>query len=401
MKRLILLFVPLLVLGCADPNEGPDPDTGGNQTTPNASLPDADLPDVVEPPGAEPTMEALFTRPQAGQPDTTLEDLFIELLEDTPAGAEVRGAFFSFSLDSVAQALSETKERGVDVQIVLGNTNRAGSGQEFGSVGTLRDGLGDDLTICSEGSMQGACLGSNIQHNKFLLISELDNGDEHVVVQSSGNVTRAQQSQYDNLVIFTGDQAVYEAYEAYFHDLQADERDPDYHRVAQGETATTIYFSPYSAGDPVEDDLRQVECEEGDEIYLAMAFFTDARVEVAQLLSELDQDGCDVNVLLRWSDINSPGQFVWNVVRSGEIDVGYFPEDEAIQLHHKYLVYRTHRSDGEGQLPVVWTGSHNFTHSALVHNDEVLLRIEDDELFQAFREDWVLMRDRAETEWPN
>ena len=89
MKRLIFLLVPLLVLGCSDPNPPngptPRPDTGNHQTEP-----DAFEPDVVEPPEVDATIEALFTRPSPGQRDTTLEDLFIGLLEDTPAGAEVR-----------------------------------------------------------------------------------------------------------------------------------------------------------------------------------------------------------------------------------------------------------------------------------------------------------------------
>lgn len=387
MKRLVLLLILLVGLGCEDPNGGTEPDT------------DADLPDLGIPID-EAAIAALFTEPSPGQADTTLEDLFIGLLDDTPAGAKVRGAFFSFSLNSVAEAMVDAHDRGVDIQIVLGNTNRAGSGQEFSSVGTLREGLGSNLTICSEESIDGACLGANIQHNKFLLISEVEEGLEHLVIQSSGNVTHFQQFQYDNLLVVSGDQGLYEAYEAYFFDLQADHRDPDYHRVATGDLPITVYFSPYSQGDPIVEDLQELRCDDGGEVFVAVAFFTDARIDIAQELRSLDDDGCDVHVLLRASDINSPGQFVWTAVRYGDINLGYFPEEEEIQLHSKYLVYRAFHADEDREVSVVWTGSHNFTRSALFENDEALLRIEDDDLFDAFRDNWWFMRDRAETRHP-
>ncbi len=343
---------------------------------------------------------AIFTEPGPGQADTALEDLFIALLDDTPAGAEVRGAFFSFSLTSVAEAMVDAHDRGVDIQIVLGNTNRAGSGQEFSSVGTLRDGLGSNLTICSEDTTDGACLGTNIQHNKFLLISEVGEGLEHLVVQSSGNVTSFQQFQYDNLVVVSGDEALYEGFEEYFFDLQADERDPDYHRVTTGDLPITVYFSPYTQGDPVEEDLREISCDDGGELYLAMAFFTDTRSDIALALRDLDDAGCDIHVILRHSDINSPGQFVWNGVRYGDINLGYFPEEEEIQLHSNYLVYRAFNEQEGREVSIVWTGSHNYTRAALLDNDEALMRIEDDELFEAFRDNWWFMRDRAETRHP-
>jgi phosphatidylserine/phosphatidylglycerophosphate/cardiolipin synthase-like enzyme len=353
----------------------------------------------------EPRIEAQFTHPDPGQPDSTLGDLIIELLEASPDDAVVRAAFFTFSHEPLAQAFADAMDRGVDVQMVLGNTSRYPGGGDWTAVALLRDYLGDALTICREGQTVGGCMGENLHHNKFVTFSELSDGSRHVVLQSSGNPTNFQRTQYDNIVTVYNDQPLYEAFTDYWKDLQTEQLNPDYNRIEEGELDITVYFSPFSEGEddpvyPVYEDISRIDCERGGEVYLAMAFFTDYRAPIAQRLRRMDQEGCQIHALLRHSDINSPGQEIMGLLNQGDVDLGYFPEEEEIQLHSKYLVYRGVYRDEEEEKSVVWTGSHNYTFSALYRNDEVLMRIVDDTLFEEFREDWHFMRPRAETRNP-
>ncbi len=348
----------------------------------------------------EPRIEAHFTHPDPGQPDNTLGDVIIELLEATPDDATVRAAFFTFSREPIAEAFGDALERGVDVQIVLGNTSRYAGGDDWSAVALLREHLGDALTICREGESDGGCLGENLHHNKFVTFSELSNGSRHVVLQSSGNPTNFQRTQYDNIVTVYDDQALYDAFTDYWQDLQSQQLDPEYNRVEEGDLDIIVYFSPFAEYDPVYEDISKIDCAKGGEVYLAMAFFTDYRADIAQRLRLMDEQGCQIHALLRHSDIASPGIQVMGVLGQGDIDLGYFPEEEEIQLHSKYLVYRGVHHDEEEQISVVWTGSHNYTRAALYQNDEVLMRIVDEDLFDDFRQDWQFMRPRAETRNP-
>lgn len=336
------------------------------------------------------TFETYFTEPAVGAPDRLISELVIDLLAQTPAGAEVRGAFYSFSVDAIGEAMVEAYERGVDIKIVLGNTNRTFNGRDWSAVAILRDGLGENLTICQDGRSDGGCLGENINHNKFLLISELEDGSKHVVVQSSGNLTDFQTTQYDNVLKVTGDEELYEGFLKYWTDMSRDRRDANYNGEAQGTSPTEAYFSPYTKGDPVLEDIERLDCTEGGEIYLAMAFFTNYRVEIAEKMRSMDSEGCDVGVILRHSEISSPGTRIGDNLLQGTIDVGYLSSDEEIQLHSKYLIYRV------GEESVVWTGSHNYTRSALHENDEVLIRVADDEVYDAYQANWEFVRSRAE-----
>ncbi len=380
---LIVVVLAVFFIGCIEEGEIDNQSNSQEPTEP-----------------VEPRFEAHFTEPAPGQPDDTISALIIEYLEDAPEGSTVRAALYTISLESVAQAFIDARQRGVDVEMVLGNTNRTASGADWTAVALLREELGDSLTICSDGESSGGCIGDNIHHNKFVTFSELGDHANHVVLQSSGNLTDFQQTQYDNVLVVYDDKPLYDAYHSYWDDLRRQQADPSYDRTESGASPTTAYFSPYTLGDPIHEELTRVNCAQGGEVYLAMAFFTNARYQIAERLAELDQEGCEVHVLLRASEIASPGSGIINNIRQGDIDFGYFPSAEEIQMHSKYLVYRAGLDQEEDPAFVVWTGSHNYTRAALLNNDEVLLRIEDEDLFERYRDNWVWMRERAETRHP-
>ena len=386
-RRLLaaIAVATVLTLGCT-----PDPverDAGD------------DTDDTAEEP--LPSFETEFTQPQPDAPDHSIEDRVVELLDQTPDDARVLAAFYTFSRERVAQAFIDAYERGVDVRIVLGNTNTFDDGTPWDAVQLLDDELGDRLTICSEDEEhhEGGCMGDNIHHNKFITFSELDDGSEDLVLQTSANLTSAQLEQFNNMVLTRGDSDLYSAFVSYWNDLQPDVTDLAYDRYEHGEQ-TKAYFFPHADGDPILDVLDEVRCDVETDIYLAVAFFTNARVPVAEQLRQLDDDGCNVFVVLRERpEVFSPGDEIIDELERGDINLGIFREDEEIQLHSKYLaIDGGYGADDDSR--VVWTGSHNYTWFALRNNDEVLLKIRDDDVFDAHRDDWIHIRNRAETLHP-
>jgi hypothetical protein len=360
-------------------------ETGGDDTT--AALDDSSGDDgvVVDPP---PAFETHFTRPEPDQPDLALEDIVIELLESTPAGESVRAAYYTFTRTRIADAFVDAHERGVDVQLVLGNTNNP----DGAALTTLRTGLEDRLTICREGQESGGCIGDRIQHNKFILFSELEDGSRDVVLQSSANFTNPQTNQFNNLVVIRDDTALYEAYSNYWTDLLAQVTNLDYYHSVVGDLQTKAYFYPRASGDTIVGILNNVDCAIGADVYLGMAIFTNPRIAIAERLVEMDAQGCNVHVLTR--DGGNSGDIL-ATLSVGTIDLTLQPI-----MHSKYLVIDGAYGANSSHQKLVWTGSHNFTGPALRRNDETLLKIRQDEVFEAFLEDWQHARSTAQTLHP-
>lgn len=375
-----------------------DGDDGETQSDPDPD-PDADA-DVEAPPDEpHPSMNVIFTRPPDDcTEDTSIEEAWVDLIGAAPAGEAIRVAMYNWTRAPIAEALVAAAARGVDVRAVV-DGGQAGQLEDPGSaLARLEAGLSPGgLTFCGGGEGT-ACIGSVINHNKFLLVSGLEDGTRDVVVQSSANLTTSQTRQHNNALVVRGDAALFAAYLAYWDDLQTDDQDLDYYRSAEGDLPTKAYFFPRDrGGDTVANILGNVECEPGARIRIAMAHWTDGRPEVVAALERLADGGCTVEVITR--QVNEVADEL-----SDDVGLWLFPDipcpgsSAIIQVHSKYLLidapYGTEAPRAWRRL--VWTGSHNYTGNALRKNDETLLKVEDDAVFDAFAEDWELMRDRIE-----
>ena len=347
-------------------------------------------------PQAAPTVSAAayFNAPQDGARDPLLENRLIALIDSVPAGASLRGAFYTWSRQSVARAVVRAHARGVDVRLVLADGNVTGSGREYRAVTRLRNGLGDRLHICTRGDSR-SCLGTGIQHNKFLLASELEDGRRHVIWQSSANLTRPQLRAFNDAVILDGDAALFEALLHYWQALHEGRTAPHYRDSATGDALSRVHFFPRARGDTVVEILDRVDCSGGGQIHLAMARFTWPRRAVARRLAGLRAEGCEVAAVLRESH---SGQRLRGILEAGDVTLWVFPRGADHAVHSKYLLIDAPISGSPlGPLPVqmVVTGSHNFTGPALRRHDEILFEIPDAGLHAAYLENWTMLRARV------
>jgi phosphatidylserine/phosphatidylglycerophosphate/cardiolipin synthase-like enzyme len=328
-----------------------------------------------------PPLQALFNDPTIPG-DRALEAKLEEFLASAPAGATVRATFYHLTRLSPAQALVAAQARGVNVQVVLDKDNRNAA------YDVLKAGLpAANLTLCTK--HDGGCIGSGINHNKFVLFSELTDGSKNVVWQSSANLTNSQLEMHNNTVVVRDDAVLYEGYRKYFDDLRAQRANPNYYRTFDGAGATTRAFVfPRASSDTVVNLLDNVRCERGHgSLRVVMAFFTNARVAVAKKLASLKRAGCSVETLLNEGDDAGPN--VLAALRAGGVTVRRYPRSIAA-IHSKYLLLDS-IYDGEPRT-LVFTGSHNYTGAALRSNDEVLLRVDDPTVFAAFEADYAKIR---------
>ncbi|MEZ4392423.1 MAG: phospholipase D-like domain-containing protein [Polyangiales bacterium] len=339
-----------------------------------------------------PRFQSVFSvRPSDDEPDGAVEDAIVSLIRRALPRSRVRVAVFTFTRSVVAQALIDAHNRGVDVRVVVdgGADDPASS-----AVPALIRALGRArVTVC--GAPGTACLGTGIMHHKTSLFSALDDGSRSVVVQSSHNFSGSQRRRHNNAVIVRGDSRLFAAYERVFEQQRRDIVRRGYYHTADGSFHTRAYFFPRDAGDTVVSVLNNVDCRSGGRVRVAMAFFTNARLAVAEALRRRRQEGCDVQVVV--GDAHIPiGPRVRAALRDGGVGLTlYRASAGGWALHSKYLLIDARYAGSRSRRRLVFTGSHNWTGGALRENDETLLRVEDDGVFESFMTDWSRVRAAA------
>ncbi|MEZ4405999.1 MAG: phospholipase D-like domain-containing protein [Polyangiales bacterium] len=339
-----------------------------------------------------PRYRAVFSsRSGTNAADGAVEDAIVDLIDRAVPASRVRVAVYRFTRARPATALIQAAQRGVDVRVVVDGDAEDSPGSE---VPRLISALGRSrVTVC--GAPGTACLGTGIMHHKTFLFSELDDGSRNVVLQASHNLTTGQLTRHNNAVIIRGDSNLFAAYERAFADQRRDTVHANYYRVASGNFRTRGYFYPRESGDTVAGVIDNVSCAGTARIRVAMAFFTDARLQVARALARRAQAGCDVQVVIGNAGIPA-GRQALAALRDGGARVTLYPARGGNwALHSKYLLIDARYAGSSANRRLVFTGSHNWTGGALRRNDETMLRVENDDVFAAFMADWAHVRDSA------
>jgi hypothetical protein len=122
----------------------------------------------------------------------------------------------------------------------------------------------DRLVICGTPAFVfNSCIANSLtpglQHNKFLTFSNLDDGREHVVLQTSKNFLEPSQlNYYNDMVEIAGDVKLYDEYVKYLFDMKAQVRSDDHYLFpapSGDDGRNTIFLSPRRQLDPVTDDI--------------------------------------------------------------------------------------------------------------------------------------------------
>ncbi|GGU10259.1 phospholipase D-like domain-containing protein [Streptomyces lateritius] len=354
------------------------------------------------------TTTATFNDP-AG--DTTAQnrvrDHIVDLISQAPAGSSITAGLYTFTDDSVTDALGAAKTRGVDVRIVIDHTSVTMTGGEYDRLATR---LGTDRTqgswvlACPAGR---GCIGSRklpsdsdgaINHNKFFLFSSTG-GASDVVVQTSANMTGVQRTDLFNNAVTIVDTGLYGSYQAYFADLvkYGTSAGLDHYYKTPVSGAYKTYFFPRkeAAGTSYDNDastdtikliLDKVSCAGGTQVRMAANLFT--RDEIATKMVALKNAGCSV-ILAHDGYPDSMGTTVESIISGKLTQRVQCYEDRGTGvakagLHSKYLLVEG-TYDGVAGKKLVWTGSHNYTYPALRANDETLLKIDNATLFGQYK----------------
>jgi hypothetical protein len=364
---------------------------------------------------------AVFNDPAGTVPaQNAIQIQLAGLIDRVPAGAEIQGSFFGFDPPDTADTATDPDivdrliaayDRGVKVRLIVDQKSAAtaATNRLRAVIGSAED-QPSYVVHCADKSPAGTirgCIATRVKqwsdgpvtpynHNKFFTFSTIrqSTGAEvgAVVYQASANLGIWDQNEAYNNALTYSDPKTYGAYRTYFSDLRSYRSvaggNNNYYRDSGTGTNYRVFFFPRQerAGQPFDDpatdtvynSLGSVHCSytEADgsrhqtDVRVAMWDFN--RPAIAQRLAQLRRDGCWVDVVL-----TNANDAVMTALRSAPVQITRCNYNVApgidIRVHSKYLLIDGGYDDDI--VPRVFTGSHNFSYSALRQADESLIRV--------------------------
>jgi hypothetical protein len=361
-----------------------------------------------------------FQDPGSGPtPDFSLENHAIALINDVPSGGQITFTFRDFNRDSIADALIAAQQRGVAVDGVIDGEERTRP-----VVQRLQAALGrDHFVLCGNPTFEfHSCIantlnpfvprppvttGKSLQHNKFMTFSRAD-GRDFVVLQPSENWLFPQQyGYYNDMVEISGDRALYQAYVQYLLDLKAQVRSDNHYVVASGDDGrNTMFPSPrlqpsLDEGDTIADRLREIDCSEGGSaagrglIRIGNMQFDASRRAILRELLKLNEAGCQIEHIVT----NADGEVIAALVSAGIPVYPFYQRAAAtvtgrrIIVHDKFWLVDAKSKLTGRRMKIAYVGTSNWRTDEQ-YSDDMLLRIVDDGVFDAYADYWELIKSR-------
>jgi len=361
-----------------------------------------------------------FQDPGSGPtPDFSLENHAIALINDVPSGGQITFTFRDFNRNNIADALIAAQKRGVAVDGVIDGQERTRA-----VVQRLQTALGPDrFVICGSPTFEfHSCIantlnpfvprppittGKSLQHNKYMTFSRAD-GRDFVVLQPSENWLLPQQyNYYNDMVEISGDHALYQAYVQHLFELKAQVRSENRYLVTSGDDGrNTMFPSPRLQPSPDEDDtiaerLREIDCSDGGSaagtglIRIGNMQFDASRRAILRELLKLKEEGCRIEHIFT----NADGEVIAGLVSAGIPVYPFYQRAAAtvtgqrIIVHDKFWLVDAKSKLTGRRMKIAYVGTSNWRTDEQ-YSDDMLLRIVDDGVYDAYTNYWELIKSR-------
>lgn len=321
----------------------------------------------------------LFTDPQylgEERKDGTLLSQISQLIRATPEGEEITVCVFKFGLEKLARELMVAQERGVKIRLIL---NKGDTSKDTNK--EVKDLLQAELTDFNY--IENDITDKGIIHNKFILFSRIESTGgplNNVVLQTSSNFQKKGAKKLQDMLLISSSQLYY-CFLDFWYDIKVlgnagQLEHYEYFSCSDREDQAFYFPKRRDKEDFGKDEvltvLKEIDDPASTEIRFAHGKWDDNREELIDELRKLQQAGALVEVVTNRTldkDIRQELK---------ELDQGIYYLDEEYNMHTKFFLIR---ENGGSQ---VWTGSHNLTERSLRENFEVLLKIEDHQIYQEY-----------------
>lgn len=315
--------------------------------------------------------------------DLSISHKFLNYIQMAAPGSIITASIYAADnnhLNIAHSLVKASKEKNISVNIVFDSSGETDPEyKQFAKI--VKDGITNgQIKICHP----GGCIGKRKNHNKFFLFSELiepktQKKIKNTVLQSSYNLNKIQDRQYEDLIIMKDNNYIYKAYSKYWKDLYSNVKNPNYMSTSNGRSPENknskikVFFSPSKKTDPLLDELKKITCTKNTSIILGQANIQDNRGEAfLNLLIDLKRKGCQITILYAYlTKTFNPA------LKESGITNYRFTEEENHLLHTKITLIDSAQTGGK----VVWTGSANLKDNSLHNDDDTMLRIKDDQVY--------------------
>ncbi|MFD1629917.1 phospholipase D-like domain-containing protein [Pseudopedobacter beijingensis] len=310
-----------------------------------------------------------------GQPSPVIMDKLIEMVDSAPENSHLYLSIFGFDHAGVISALERAAKRGTILHIMIDFSVDDTKKQNPGTISKIRGVINANSEVVVVTSDVNE---SSINHNKFVLFSELNTTDgkvQNVVFQTSHNFTVDDSKKVQDAVTLN-DSGLYDAYKTYWNDIKtkaaAGMKDFNY-REYNGNNLTAFFYPKRKNGVVYGDDtiieiLNSLDPTTAT-IRVGMSDWVKSRINVADKLSDLLDQGAKVEVVVK-NKIDAEIQNVLNSMKSRGAFIKIYNISKT-NIHSKFMLIEG-KYKGE-QCTLLITGSHNFTTNALRNNNETML----------------------------
>jgi phosphatidylserine/phosphatidylglycerophosphate/cardiolipin synthase-like enzyme len=326
---------------------------------------------------------SVSTGTNAIQLDRAIDDTLIAYINRATESIDI--AIYNFNntgISNITTALNAAYDRGVNIRVVY-DSNIDASG-----VQGLNAAIGTMASPISNYPVYG------IMHDKFVIIDAYaDDPDLPLVWTGSTNFTDGQINTDPNNVIIIQDKSLAIGYTLEFNEMFGSsglQPDPEVSKFGPDKTDNTphhfiiggkeveSYFSPSDqVNSKLLDNLNTADHD------LSIATMLITKTDIGYAISDKASAGVDAKVLINVKENSS--ETVVNTLKSA-LSQNFRETGESGIMHDKYMIVDEGAVNSD---PLVLTGSHNWSSSADLRNDENTLVIHDATLANIYYQDFM------------
>jgi HKD family nuclease len=326
---------------------------------------------------------------------TVILDRLISLVDNTPAGEQIRISIYLINYQPLMDALKNAETRGVNIKILVDISRSDSQETNATSLPWLQTNLAASEVVATYNDVSTL----SINHHKYALFSKVNTSAglvNNVTFQTSHNFTTSDARKVQDAITFNHAGI----YNAFLNNWQVMRNNAAsgmknnfnytvFEDVANGLRAE--FFPKISGGsfigqDNVLENLDAITDVANAKIRIAMSDWSDLRVAIADKLIALKNQGATIEVYAKdaaGTQIQSKLrqlQQLGATVRIFNLESG---SDAKFNIHAKIMLIEG-TWKGQANSKVIITGSHNYTDPALKTNNEVLVYLLNSPVFNQY-----------------
>jgi hypothetical protein len=342
--------------------------------------------------------EARFTEKESfstNQASNKILSRLISLLDASNEGTFVYISVYQINHDDVLDAIKRADNRGVQLRILVDMSRLESQRINPKALNFLRNpALSNTQVWDTNNDIADAAL----NENKFALFSEIETTTgmkQHVVFQTSHNFTETD-SHMGHDALTLSHEGLYDAYLIYWNELKnraisgmKDYNFATYKSVPDGIEA---YFLPQRnngatiSGDLSLDLLNKISNPATAEIKVAMSFWDNTRIAILNKLVQLQQAGAKVELVIK-SNISATQSSFEALESNGGFIRMLNVNDNNRPLTNMDNRFTLIKGTFDGvPSKVAITGTLSFTGNSLNNNNEIVLLLKNDEIYDQYEE---------------